>query len=119
MSTDTPSNAPVYDPYGPDAWDEYREIVPDDDELAIMSDGELLDLASAIPILDERAPRKKLEQQLGWFRDGGVPIHHDRDSCGNTWVYRGESDWYVTCSKCRSSTMVQGPDGQTTREQRE
>lgn len=107
MSTEIPAYSP--DESERDAWDEYRERIPADETLAEMSDGEILDLASLIPRLNERLPRKKLERQLSWLRDGGVPLHCDR--CGNDWVYRGSKTVWAPCSGCHTSVKITSPEG--------
>ena len=33
-------------------------------------------------------------------------------NCGNIWTYRGESDRFASCSKCRSTIITSKKEGQ-------
>jgi hypothetical protein len=68
---------------------------------------ELQSLASRIGLAGQSADRESIERGFGRLAVGGRVLKCPRPSCGNRWVFQGDTDRYkATCPKCYSSVGI-------------
>lgn len=77
--------------------------IPNDRDLATAETAYLRVLAEEFGLDADKAD-SGLRRDLRRLRGGGVVITCQR--CENVWVYGGDSEYYCTCSRCRTTVKV-------------